>query len=392
MNAPVKPEPGAEIRAALDAEARALGFAEIAVTRPDAIAAAAGRLRQWVGQGRHGEMAWMERRIDWRASPEGLWPEARSVIVLAEPYTPADTLGADPLAVLGQPERGAISVYAQGRDYHEVVKKRLKRLGRWLIERHGGEIKVFVDTAPVMEKPLAEAAGLGWQGKHTNLVSRRLGSWFFLGVLFTTLELTPDRPHGDHCGACRRCLDICPTAAFPAPYQLDARRCISYLTIELKGPVPRELRPLIGNRIFGCDDCLAVCPWNKFAVAANAAYAPREGAEAPLLAELAGLDDAAFRARFAGSGVKRTGRGRFLRNVMVAIGNSGLPELAQVAEAATRDADPLVRGHAVWALSRLAGVARFRAAMRADPDLFVAEEWRLGLAEVSSGPPPSSGA
>ena len=392
MNAPSKQTPRAAIRAALDKQARALGFAEIAVTRPDAIAAAGARLRQWVGQGRHGEMAWMERRIDWRASPEGLWPEARSVIVLAEPYTPADTLGADPLAVLGQPERGAISVYAQGRDYHEVVKKRLKRLGRWLIERHGGEIKVFVDTAPVMEKPLAEAAGLGWQGKHTNLVSRRLGSWFFLGVLFTTLELTPDRPHGDHCGACRRCLDICPTAAFPAPYQLDARRCISYLTIELKGPVPRELRPLIGNRIFGCDDCLAVCPWNKFAVAANAAYAPREGAEAPLLAELAGLDDAAFRARFAGSGVKRTGRARFLRNVMVAIGNSGDAGLTGVAEAATRDADPLVRGHAVWALSRLAGVARFRAAMRADPDLFVAEEWRLGLAEVSSGPPPSSGA
>ncbi|MCH8952057.1 MAG: tRNA epoxyqueuosine(34) reductase QueG [Proteobacteria bacterium] len=392
MNAPSKQTPRAAIRAALDKQARALGFAEIAVTRPDAIAAAGARLRQWVGQGRHGEMAWMERRIDWRASPEGLWPEARSVIVLAEPYTPADTLGADPLAVLGQPERGAISVYAQGRDYHEVVKKRLKRLGRWLIERHGGEIKVFVDTAPVMEKPLAEAAGLGWQGKHTNLVSRRLGSWFFLGVIFTTLELTPDRPHDDHCGACRRCLDICPTAAFPAPYQLDARRCISYLTIELKGPIPRELRPLIGNRIFGCDDCLAVCPWNKFAVAANAAYAPREGAEAPLLAELAGLDDAAFRARFAGSGVKRTGRGRFLRNVMVAIGNSGDPGLTGVAEAATRDADPLVRGHAVWALSRLAGVARFRAAMRADPDLFVAEEWRLGLAEVSSGPPPSSGA
>ncbi|MCH8168648.1 MAG: tRNA epoxyqueuosine(34) reductase QueG [Proteobacteria bacterium] len=392
MNAPSKQTPRAAIRAALDKQARALGFAEIAVTRPDAIAAAGARLRQWVGQGRHGEMAWMEGRIDWRANPAALWPEARSVIVLAEPYTPADTLRADPLAVLDQPDRGGISVYAQGRDYHSLVKKRLKRLGRWLIERHGGEIKVFVDTAPVMEKPLAEAAGLGWQGKHTNLVSRRLGSWFFLGVIFTTLELTPDRPHGDHCGACRRCLDICPTAAFTAPYQLDARRCISYLTIELKGSVPREFRPLIGNRIFGCDDCLAVCPWNKFAVAANAAYAPREGAEAPLLAELAGLDDAAFRARFAGSGVKRTGRGRFLRNVMVAIGNSGLPELAQVAEAATRDADPLVRGHAVWALSRLAGVERFRAAMRADPDAFVAEEWRLGLAEVSSGPPPSSGA
>ena len=392
MNAPVKPAPGAEIRAALDAEARALGFAEIAVTRPDAIAAAAGRLRQWVGQGRHGEMAWMEGRIDWRASPAALWPEARSVIVLAEPYTPE----ADPLAVLEQPDRGGISVYAQGRDYHDLVKKRLKRLGRWLIEHHSGEIKVFVDTAPVMEKPLAEAAGLGWQGKHTNLVSRRLGSWFFLGTIFTTLELAPDRPHEDHCGACRRCLDICPTAAFTAPYQLDARRCISYLTIELKGPIPREFRPLIGNRIFGCDDCLAVCPWNKFAVAANAAYAPREGAEAPLLAELAGLDDAAFRARFAGSPVKRTGRARFLRNVMVAIGNSGQPALIGVAEAATSDADPLVRGHAVWALSRLAGPARFRAAMRAgpdpDPDPGVAEEWRLGLAEVSPRPPPWSGA
>ncbi|MFQ5565142.1 MAG: tRNA epoxyqueuosine(34) reductase QueG [Paracoccaceae bacterium] len=388
MNAPVKPEPGAATRAALASQAQALGFAEVAVTRPDSVAAAGVRLRQWVGQGQHGDMAWMAGRIDWRASPEALWPKARSVIVLAEPYTP----DGDPLAVLDQQDRGGISVYARGRDYHDVVKKRLKRLGRWLIERHGGEIKVFVDTAPVMEKPLAEAAGLGWQGKHTNLVSRRLGSWFFLGAIFTTLELAPDTPHSDHCGACRRCLDICPTAAFPAPYQLDARRCISYLTIELKGPIPRELRPLIGNRVFGCDDCLAVCPWNKFAAAANAAYVPREGAEAPLLAELAVLDDAAFRARFSGSGVKRTGRGRFLRNVMVAIGNSGQPELIGVADAATRDADPLVRGHAVWALSRLAGAERFRAAMRADADPFVAEEWRLGLGEVSSRPPPSSGA
>ena len=392
MNAPVKPGPGAAIRAALDAEARALGFADIAVTRADSVTAAGARLRQWVGQGRHGDMAWMAGRIDWRASPEALWPEARSVIVLAEPYTPEG----DPLAVLDQPDRGGISVYAQGCDYHDVVKKRLKRLGRWLIEHGGGEIKVFVDTAPVMEKPLAEAAGLGWQGKHTNLVSRRLGSWFFLGAIFTTLELAPDTPHNDHCGACRRCLDICPTAAFPAPYQLDARRCISYLTIELKGSIPRELRPLIGNRIYGCDDCLAVCPWNKFAVAANAAHAPREGAEAPLLAELAGLDDAAFRARFAGSVVKRTGRRRFLRNVMVAVGNSGDPGLTGVAEATTRDTDPLVRGHAVWALSRLAGAERFRAAMRVDPDPAVAEEWRLGLAEVSSrslsGQPPSSGA
>ena len=374
------------MRTALEAQARVLGFAEIAVTRPDAIGAAGAHLRQWTTQGRHGEMAWMADRIDWRADPAALWPAARSVIMLAEPYTP----DADPLVVLDQPDRAAISVYAQGRDYHDLVKKRLKRLGRWLIEQQGGEIKVFVDTAPVMEKPLAEAAGLGWQGKHTNLVSRRLGSWFFLGAIFTTLELAPDLPHDDHCGACRRCLDICPTAAFPAPYQLDARRCISYLTIELKGPIPREMRPLIGNRIYGCDDCLAVCPWNKFAQAANAAYAPREGTAAPLLAELAGLDDAAFRARFSGSPVKRIGRGRFLRNVLVAIGNSGVAGLIPVAEQATTDADPLVRSHAVWALSRLAGRARFMAAMRDDPDETVNSEWRLGLAEISSQPPSSA--
>jgi epoxyqueuosine reductase len=283
LNASSKQKPRAAIRTELEAQARALGFAKIGITRPDAVRMAGTRLRQWVGQGRHGDMAWMADRIGWRASPEALWPEARSVIMLAEPYTPADTPGSDPLAILTQPDRAAISVYAQGRDYHDVVKKRLKRLGRWLIEQQGGEIKVFVDTAPVMEKPLAQAAGLGWQGKHTNLVSRRLGSWFFLGAIFTTLELAPNQPEGDHCGACRRCLDICPTAAFPAPYQLDARRCISYLTIELKGPIPRQMRPLIGNRIYGCDDCLAVCPWNKFAQAANAAYAPREGTAAPLL-------------------------------------------------------------------------------------------------------------
>jgi epoxyqueuosine reductase len=370
-----------KLRAALDAEAREIGFADIAVTRPDAIAESGARLRHWVGQGKHGDMAWMADRIKWRADPGALWPEARSIIMLAEPYTPE----INPLAVLEQPDRGGISVYAQGRDYHDPVKKRLKRLGRWLIEKHGGEIKVFVDTAPVMEKPLAEAAGLGWQGKHTNLVSRRLGSWFFIGAIFTTLELEPDEPQGDHCGACRRCLDICPTAAFPAPYQLDARRCISYLTIELKGPIPRQMRPLIGNRIYGCDDCLTVCPWNKFAVAANAIYAPREGAMTPLLAELAGLDDASFRAHFSGSPVKRVGRGRFLRNVLVAIGNSGDPGLASVAETATHDPDPLVRGHAVWALSRLTGPVDFRAAMRPDPDPMVAEEWRLGLAEVGAG-------
>ncbi|HSF93852.1 MAG TPA: tRNA epoxyqueuosine(34) reductase QueG [Thermohalobaculum sp.] len=380
------PDPVPDLRAALQAEARALGFAGFAVTRPDAVAAAGANLRRWVAGGQHGDMGWMAERLAWRADPSALWPEARAVIMLAEPYTPEG----DPLAVLDRPDRGGISVYAQGRDYHDVVKKRLKRLGRWLIERAGGEIKVFVDTAPVMEKPLAAAAGMGWQGKHTNLVSRDLGSWFFLGAVFTTLPLRPDSPGADHCGACRRCLDICPTAAFPAPYQLDARRCISYLTIELKGPIPRALRPLIGNRIYGCDDCLAVCPWNKFAQAAHAANAPREGTEAPLLAELAGLDDAAFRARFAGSPVKRVGRARFIRNVMVAIGNSGVPGLAAAARAGAADADPLVRAHAVWALSRLLSKAEFEAAMRDDEDASVAGEWRQGLADLSRLPPASA--
>jgi epoxyqueuosine reductase len=386
LNLPGQTAPAAAFREVLEAEAYAQGFAAFAITRPGAIATPGRRLRQWVGQGRHGEMGWMAERLQWRSDPEALWPDARSVIMLAEPYSPQT----DPLAVLGQPDRAGISVYAQGRDYHDVVKKRLKRLGRWLIEQQGGEIKVFVDTAPVMEKPLAQAAGLGWQGKHTNLVSRRLGSWFFLGAIFTTLDLGADTPESDHCGACRRCLDICPTAAFPAPYQLDARRCISYLTIELKGPIPRDMRPLIGNRIYGCDDCLAVCPWNKFAVAANAAYAPREGAEAPLLAELASLDDTAFRARFFGSPVKRTGRGRILRNVMIAIGNSGDRTLAAVAEKSTKDPDPLVRAHAVWALSRLVSAEQFEVAMRDDPDPMVAEEWRLGAAEISLRPPPSA--
>jgi epoxyqueuosine reductase len=290
-------------------------------------------------------------------------------------YGPAD----DPLAILKARTRGAISVYAQGDDYHELIRPRLKSLGRWLVENAGGDIKVFVDTAPVMEKPLAEAAGLGWQGKHTNLVSREHGSWLFLGAIFTTLELPPDRPDDDHCGTCRACLDICPTGAFPAPYRLDARRCISYLTIEHKGPIPRELRPLVDNRIYGCDDCLAVCPWNKFARAGREAkLAARAALRAPQLSELARLDDAGFRALFTKSAVKRIGRARFLRNVLIAIGNSGDPTLASEAERLLADASPLVRGAAVWALGRLdrgrlAVRAKERRAAESDPH--VVDEW-----------------
>lgn len=329
------------------------GFAAARVCRPDAIPEAAGRLAEFVGKGRHGQMGWMAERMGWRGDPGALWPEARSVVMLAEVYTPEG----DPLAVLETPERAAVSCYAQGRDYHDLVKKRLKRVGRWLIEAAGkgsvpAEIKVFVDTAPVMEKPLAQAAGLGWQGKHTNLVSRELGSWFFLGAIFTTLELPVDGAEVDHCGSCRACLDICPTGAFPAPYQLDARRCISYLTIEHKGPVEDALRGLLGNRIYGCDDCLAVCPWNKFAVAAReTGYAARVGA--PPLAELAVLDDAAFRARFSGSPVKRIGRDRFVRNVLYAIGNSGEGALIPLLESLFSDPDPAVADAAQWALRRL---------------------------------------
>jgi epoxyqueuosine reductase len=330
--------------------ARALveGFSAVGVCAPDAVPEAAGRLRAYLAAGHHGQMAWLTEREGWRGSAAALWPEARSVIMLAEAYTPE----VDPLAVLAERGLGAVSVYAQGRDYHDLVKRRLKRLGRWLVAETGAEIKVFVDTAPVMEKPLAQAAGLGWQGKHTNLVGRDLGSWFFLGAIFTTLEIEPDTAEVDHCGSCRACLDICPTAAFPAPYQLDARRCISYLTIEHKGPVEPELRGLMGNRIYGCDDCLAVCPWNKFAVAAREiGYQPRAGAAA--LAELAGLDDAGFRARFSGSPIKRIGRDRFVRNVLYAIGNSGEPALAGVARGLVADADAAVADAAVWALGRL---------------------------------------
>jgi epoxyqueuosine reductase len=330
--------------------ARALeeGFAKAGVCRPDAVPEAAGRLRAFLGAGRHGQMGWMEERETWRGNPAALWPEARSVIMLAEAYTP----DVDPMAGLLERDRGVVSVYAQGKDYHDLVKRRLKRLGRWLMDVAGGEIKVFVDTAPVMEKPLAQAAGLGWQGKHTNLLSRDLGNWVFLGAIFTTLELPPDAPEVSHCGSCTACLDICPTRAFPAPYQLDARRCISYLTIEHRGPVDIELRALMGNRIYGCDDCLAVCPWNKFAVAAREiGYQPRVGL--PELAALAALDDAAFRARFAGSPIKRIGRDRFVRNVLYAIGNSGQPNLRVVAGGLTGDPDPTVAEAARWAVARL---------------------------------------
>jgi epoxyqueuosine reductase len=301
-------------------------------------------------------MDWMATTAARRESPRALWPRVRSVIMLGLNYAGAHT--DDPLAILKQRDRGAISVYAQGDDYHDVIKPRLKALARWLTERAGKDaacdVKVFVDTAAVMEKPLAEAAGIGWQGKHTNLVSRQLGSWLFLGAIFTTLELPPDAPEQDHCGSCHACLDICPTAAFPAPYRLDARRCISYLTIEHKGPIPRALRPAIGNRIYGCDDCLAVCPWNKFAQAGHEAkLAARDELRAPHLADLARLDDAAFRKLFAKSPVKRTGRDRFVRNVLIAIGNSGDASLAAEAERLLSDSSPLVRGAAVWAFARL---------------------------------------
>ena len=341
----------AKIKQDLTAEAEAAGFAKMRVTVPDAVPEIADRLQEFLAAGRHGQMGWMAERTHWRGDPAALWPEARSVVMLADLYTPDH----DPLAVLQQRDRAAISIYAQGRDYHDLVKKRLKRVGRWMLDRAPGEqIKVFVDTAPVMEKPLAQAAGLGWQGKHTNLLARDLGSWFFLGAIFTTLPLPPDAPEAEHCGSCRACLDVCPTNAFPAPFQLDARRCISYLTIEHHGPVDLELRPLMGNRIYGCDDCLAVCPWNKFA-RAGSEMRYRGLVDAPLLAELAGLNDAQFRARFSGSPIKRIGRDRFVRNVLYAIGNSGLPHLAAVAQGLKDDADAAVADAAQWAEARLLG-------------------------------------
>lgn len=335
---------------ALKAEAARLGFVSAGICAPDAVPQIAERLSAFVAAGHHGQMGWMAERMHWRGDPAALWPEARSVVMLAESYAPET----DPLADLGACDRGNISVYARHRDYHDVLKKKLKALGRWLLAEAGGEIKVFVDTAPVMEKPLAEAAGLGWQGKHTNLLSREFGNWVFLGALFTTVDLPKDAPEEDHCGSCRACLDICPTDAFPAPYQLDARRCISYLTIEHKGPVDDALRPALGNRIYGCDDCLAVCPWNKFAVEAREVkYHARADLTLPPLAELAALDDAGFRARFSGSPIKRIGRDRFVRNVCYAIGNSGEPSLRPHVQALCSDPDAAVADAARWAVARL---------------------------------------
>jgi epoxyqueuosine reductase len=346
-----------QIKAGLTEKAAELGFAACGVARADAAPKSAQRLRAWLDAGAHGDMLWMAESAARRGSPASLWPEVKSVISLGMSYAPAG----DPLALAGSPERGRISVYAQGADYHDVVKKALKALARWLIdaarEETGldSELKVFVDTAPVMEKPLAEAAGLGWQGKHSNLVSRRDGSWLFLGAIYTTLELEPDAVHAERCGSCSRCLEICPTDAFPAPFQLDARRCISYLTIEHKGPIPEEFREAIGNRIYGCDDCLAVCPWNRFAetARANRAFLPRAELAAPALADLLQLDDPAFRALFAGSPIKRIGRNRMVRNAAIAAGNSGLAELVPHLQALVGDEDAVVAEAARWALGRL---------------------------------------
>lgn len=361
--------------------AREIGFDAVRIARADAPWDEGDRLREYVGEGRHGEMAWMADTLERRAHPTAMWPEARSAVVVGLNYGPER----DPLEILQRTDEAAISVYAQNRDYHDLIKKRLKRLARAFHEASGQAVKVFVDTAPLMEKPLAHRSGLGWAGKHTNLVSREWGSWLFLGVMLTEAELEPDPPETDHCGSCRACLDVCPTNAFPAPYQLDARKCISYLTIELKGPIPREHRAAMGNRIYGCDDCLAVCPWNKFAQATEeTAFHPREALNGPKLAELVELDDAAFRALFTASPVKRIGRDRFVRNVLVALGNSQRPDLILSVLRRLDDDSALVRGAAVWALSRLDPV-RFqteraaRLAGEREPD--VRDEWEAASAQ-----------
>ncbi|ASP35792.1 tRNA epoxyqueuosine(34) reductase QueG [Labrenzia sp. VG12] len=354
-----KPE---KLLKAFQEKAAALGFDGVRVAAADSIPQAGARLKEFLDKGRHGTMGWMAETAERRAAPSSLWPDVRSVIMLAMNYGPDDAPEHHPLAHLDDPGSGGISVYARHRDYHDIIKGRLKELASLLVSRGGGDVKVFVDTAPVMEKPLGEAAGLGWQGKHTNLVSRELGSWFFLGAIFTTLELPPSGAERDHCGSCRACLDACPTDAFPAPYQLDARRCISYLTIEHPGPIPAEFREAIGNRIYGCDDCLAVCPWNKFAeTAREAKLIARKDLDLPRLLDLLQLDDAAFRKFFSGSPIKRIGRNRFLRNVLIAAGNSGDTALLDEVRGHLADPDETVRSTAVWAFGKLASEAQFQA-------------------------------
>lgn len=371
-------------REAIRARAAAEGFDIARFARAEAPGAAGSRLHEFLAQGHHGTMDWLARNAQRRADPQALWPQAKSIIVLGANYGPDH----DPLLALSRPDIGAISVYAQGADYHDVLKAKLKRLASFVAAEFDVEVKVFVDTAPVLEKPLAEAAGLGWQGKHTNLVSREFGSWLFLGSVFTTLALEPDAAQGDHCGHCRACLDVCPTKAFPAPYRLDARRCISYLTIEHKGHIPREFRQPIGNRIYGCDDCLAVCPWNKFArTARETKFHTRAALRNARLADLARLDDADFRELFRGSAIKRIGRDRFIRNVLIAIGNSGERALAEAAESVLDDPSPLVRAMAVWALSRLldenafARLSSLHAPSERDDE--VREEWVLNCSAAA---------
>ena len=364
-----------DLKQRIEAEAASLGFDTIGFTSPDAAAASWPAFDAFIAKQRHGDMAWLAANSERRKDPRVLWPDTRSIIMLGMSYAPGD----DPLAILNDRSRGAISVYAQGADYHEAIKARLKSLATYLQSLTSAEVKVFIDTAPVMEKPIAARAGIGWQGKHTNLVSREFGSWLFLGSIFTTVEIEPDQPEADHCGSCRSCLDICPTRAFPRPYELDARRCISYLTIEHKGHIAAEFRVAIGNRIYGCDDCLAVCPWNKFAqTAQEAKFGVSEASDNPPLSDLLDLDDSGFRARYRGTTIMRTGRDRFLRNVLIAAGNSGDTCLIAKVEARLTDDSALVRAMAVWALSRLAP-QRFNTLRgpygKAERDAAVASEW-----------------
>jgi epoxyqueuosine reductase len=377
----------ASIREAIRDRALSSGFDAVGFAEARLDAEARDGLREFIARGYHGDMGWLAGTEARRGDPRVLWPEARTVVVLGINYAPQQDL----LAARDLRDRGAVSVYAQGRDYHDTLKRRLKALAQWIEARWPGGLKLFVDTAPVMEKPLAERAGLGWQGKHTNLVSRHFGSWLFLGEIYLSLVLEPDEAEPDHCGSCQRCLDVCPTAAFPAPYRLDARRCISYLTIEHKGMIPLELRPLIGNRIYGCDDCLAVCPWNKFAQAAREPdFLPREELTAPRLAALAELDDAAFRKLFAGTAIKRTGRDRFVRNVLIAIGNGDPadPDLVAAAQRRLDDGAPLVRAAAAWTFTRLAPVPEYEAErarrLSREDDPLVRQEWERVRPEVAA--------